>query len=98
MAFDAQKLLTFFAKDSTGRLKSIPGADFGASGIATYTVAGLPAGIAGAVAFATDCCAFTGAVSGNNMVRENTGAGTGALVTYNGTAWTIAGTKVTASA
>ena len=99
MAFSAQRLLSFFAKDSTGRLQSIPGADFGASGIATYTVATLPAGApAGAIAFATDCCAFTGATGQSQMTRQTTGNGTGALVTHDGTGWHIAGTNVNASA
>lgn len=98
MAFTAQRLLTFFAKGANGKLTSVPGSTIGASAVPTYTVAGLPSGVAGAVAFATNCCAFTGATNGGSMVRENPGAGTGALVTHNGTAWKIAGTNVTASA
>lgn len=61
--------------------------------IGTYTVATLPAGVAGDMAFATDCRVFNGA-----GVQEGAGAGTGGLVTHNGTAWKIAGTNVTAVA
>lgn len=62
-------------------------------GIASYTVAALPAGTTGAMVFATNCRMFNGA-----GVQEGAGAGTGGLVTYNGTAWKIAGTNVTAVA
>ncbi len=58
-----------------------------------YTVATLPTGVRGGIAFATNCRAFNGA-----GVQEGAGVGTGSLVTYNGTAWKIAGTNVTAIA
>lgn len=59
----------------------------------SYTVAGLPAGATGDVAWASNCRVFNGA-----GVQEGAAAGTGGLVTYNGTAWKIAGTNVTAVA
>lgn len=60
---------------------------------ATYTVASLPAGSTGDTVFASNCRVFNGA-----GVQEGAGAGTGGLVTYNGAAWKIAGTNVTAVA
>ena len=51
------------------------------------------AGTAGDTAFASDCRAFNGAGT-----QEVAGSGTGAVVTYNGSAWKIAGTNVTAVA
>lgn len=60
----------------------------------TFTVSTLPAaGVAGRMAFATNCRMFNGL-----GVQELAGAGTGGLVTDNGTAWKIAGTNVTAIA
>ena len=94
----AQTNITFLAKDSTGTLKGIPGRDVSATSVPSYTVAGLPAGVAGAVAFATNGCAFTGVTGNNAMARETTGNGTGCLVTHNGTAWKIVGTSVTVTA
>jgi hypothetical protein len=90
--------ITFLAKDSDGKLQGIQGSDIGFAMVKAYTVAQLPAGIAGAVAFATNGCAFDGTTNGGNMVRQNPGAGTGCLVTHNGTAWKIAGTSVTVTA
>lgn len=58
-----------------------------------YTVATLPAGEVGHMAFATDCRVFNG-----TGTQESGGAGTGGLVIHNGTAWKIAGTNVTAVA
>lgn len=60
---------------------------------ATYTVATLPAGSTGDTVFATDCRVFNGAGT-----QEGAGLGTGGLVTYNGAAWKIEGTNVTAVA
>ena len=60
----------------------------------SYTVATLPtAGTAGRVAYASNCRVFNGA-----GVMEGAGAGSGGLVTDNGTAWKVAGTNVTATA
>ncbi|MDB5620315.1 hypothetical protein [Tardiphaga sp.] len=59
----------------------------------SYTVASLPTGAIGATVWCTNCCVFNGTGS-----QEATGVGTGGLVTYNGTAWKIAGTNVTAVA
>ncbi len=60
----------------------------------SYTVATLPTpGTAGRMAWASNCRVFNGA-----GVQEGAGAGTGGLVTDNGTAWKIAGTNVTAVA
>ena len=59
----------------------------------SFTVAGLPAGTAGAHVWASNCRVFNGAGT-----QEGAGSGTGGLVTYNGTAWKIAGTNVTAVA
>ena len=47
-----------------------------------YTVATLPAGVTGAIAFASDLRAYDGA-----GVRQGAGSGTGGYVTYNGSAW-----------
>ena len=60
---------------------------------ATYTVATLPAGSTGDTVFATNCRVFNGAGT-----QEGAGLGTGGLVTYNGAAWKIEGTNVTAVA
>jgi len=90
--------ITFLAKDSDGRLEGIAGRDIAFALVPSYTVANLPAGIAGAIAFATNGCAFDGTVTGVNMDRQSPGAGTGCLVTHNGTAWKIAGTSVTVTA
>ena len=60
----------------------------------SYTVTTLPAaGTAGRMVFASNCRMFNGV-----GLQEGTGAGTGGLVTDNGTAWKIAGTNVTAIA
>jgi len=58
-----------------------------------YTVATLPAGTAGAQAYASDLRVFNGAGT-----QEGAAAGTGGMCTYNGSAWKIAGTNVTAVA
>lgn len=58
-----------------------------------YTVAGLPAGVAGDTAYATNCRVFNGAGA-----QEGAGAGTGGIASHNGTAWKIAGTNITAVA
>lgn len=73
----------------TGGLKLAGGLFLG-----SFTVAALPTGVAaGNTAFATNCRVFNGAGT-----QEGAGAGTGGLVTYNGSAWKIAGTNVTAVA
>lgn len=59
----------------------------------SFTVAGLPAGTTGASVYCSNCRVFNGA-----GVQEGGGAGTGGRVDYNGTAWKIAGTNVTAVA
>ncbi|MBR1122108.1 hypothetical protein JQ628_11330 [Bradyrhizobium lablabi] len=59
----------------------------------SFTVAGLPAGTAGSAVWCSNCRVFNGAGT-----QEGVGAGTGGLVTYNGSAWKIAGTNVTAIA
>lgn len=57
----------------------------------SYTVAGLPAaGNAGSMAWASNGRAMNGA-----FTFEGAGAGTGCLVTDNGTAWKVAGTNST---
>jgi len=62
--------------------------------VAKYTVSTLPApGVAGRMAFASNCRMFNGAGT-----QEGAGSGTGGLVVDNGTAWKIAGTNVTAIA
>jgi hypothetical protein len=61
--------------------------------VGSYVVASLPAGSAGDMAFASNCRVFNGAGT-----QEGAGAGTGGLVTHNGTAWKIPGTNVTAVA
>jgi hypothetical protein len=59
----------------------------------TYTVAGLPSSgqQIGDLAFATDLRVFNGAGT-----QEGSGAGTGGVVSWNGSAWKIVGTNVTA--
>jgi hypothetical protein len=59
----------------------------------SFTVAGLPAGVAGKMVWCSNCRVFNGAGT-----QEGAGVGSGGLVTYNGTAWKIAGTNVTAVA
>lgn len=87
--------------DTSPKVQPIPGEAIDIGRIASYTFADLPSGQrAGAVAFCTNGRAFTGAVGGGGttMTLEGSGAGTGVLVTYNGTAWKIVGTNVTVSA
>lgn len=58
------------------------------------TVAGLPTNAAlGAKAYVTDLRVFDGAGT-----REGAGAGSGGEVQWNGSAWVITGTNVTAAA
>jgi len=59
----------------------------------SFTVAGLPAGTTGLSVWCSNCRVFNGAGT-----QEGAGGGTGGLVTYNGTAWKIAGTNITAIA
>lgn len=59
----------------------------------SYTVAGLPAGVTGAIVYCSNLRVFNGAGT-----QEGAGVGTGGHVTYNGTAWKISGTNVTAVA
>lgn len=62
--------------------------------VGTFTVATLPSGVAaGNTAYATNLRVFNGA-----GVQEGAAAGTGGAVQYNGSAWKIAGTNVTAVA
>lgn len=67
---------------------------FGAKAILkTYTVATLPSGTTGAIVYATNLRVFNGAGT-----QEGAGVGTGGSVEYNGSAWKIAGTNITAVA
>src|SRR6185436_2153308 len=60
----------------------------------SYTVANLPSTAkAGSNVFASNCRVFNG-----TGTREGAGSGTGGLVTWNGSAWTVAGTNVAAAA
>lgn len=60
----------------------------------SFTVANLPGSAAtGKTVWCSNCRVFNGA-----GVQEGLGAGTGGLVSYNGTAWKIAGTNITAIA
>jgi hypothetical protein len=60
----------------------------------SFTVGTLPAGSnAGDTVYASNCRVFNG-----GGTQEGAGAGTGGLVSYNGSAWKIAGTNVTAVA
>lgn len=59
----------------------------------SFTVATLPSGVTGKTVWASDCRVFNG-----TGTQEGAGVGTGGLVTYNGSAWKIAGTNVTAVA
>jgi hypothetical protein len=58
-----------------------------------YTVSALPTGSPGAIVFASNGRMFNGAGT-----LEGAGAGTGGLVSYNGTAWKIIGTNQTVQA
>lgn len=59
----------------------------------SFTVAGLPAGVTGKTVMCTNARVFNGA-----GVQEGAAAGTGGLVSYNGTAWKLVGTNTTAVA
>lgn len=65
----------------------------GAVQTGSFTVATLPAGTTGQIVYCSNCRVFNGAGT-----QEGAGAGTGGHVTYNGSAWKIAGTNVTAVA
>ena len=65
----------------------------GAIQTGSFTVATLPAGVAGRMVYCSNCRVFNGAGT-----QESGGAGTGGHVSYNGFAWKIAGTNVTAVA
>jgi hypothetical protein len=60
--------------------------------VGSFTVAGLPSGVTGRTVFCSNCRMLQ---SGGTV--EGAGSGTGGYVTYNGTAWKVAGTNVTAS-
>ncbi|TDR90279.1 hypothetical protein [Enterovirga rhinocerotis] len=72
-----------------------PVASIAAASLPSFTVATLPAANmqVGHTAWASNCRAFNGAGT-----QEGAGAGTGAVVTWNGSVWKIAGTNVTAIA
>ncbi|TDR94212.1 carbohydrate binding domain-containing protein [Enterovirga rhinocerotis] len=72
-----------------------PVASIAAASLPSFTVATLPTANlqAGDTAWASNCRAFNGAGT-----QEGAGAGTGAVVTWNGSVWKIAGTNVTAIA
>jgi hypothetical protein len=72
----------------TGNLSVSGGAQVG-----SFTVATLPTGATGKTVWASNCRVFNGAGT-----QEGASSGTGGFVTYNGTAWKIAGTNVTAIA
>jgi len=65
----------------------------GLTKLATYTVATLPSGNVGAMAFVSNARMYNG-----TGTLETEGAGTGGLAVHNGTAWKIAGTNQTISA
>jgi hypothetical protein len=93
--------LTLIGRTASPKLQPVAGNAVSVGKVTAYTFAALPTGQpAGSVAFCTNGRAFTGAVGGGgtSMTLEGSGAGTGVLVTYNGTAWKIAGTNVTVSA
>lgn len=78
----------------TGTLNAAAGIWVGAAlNLKSYTVAGLPVGNTGDTVYATNCRVFNG-----TGTQEGAAAGTGGIVSYNGTAWKIAGTNVTAVA
>lgn len=60
---------------------------------ASYTVGTLPSGAAGKTVFCSNVRVFNG-----TGTQEGAGVGTGGIVSYNGTAWKIEGTNVTAVA
>jgi hypothetical protein len=91
--------LTFLGRTASPKLQPIPGDAVSVGKATAYAFAALPTGQpAGSVAFCTNGRAFTGTVTLGAMVLEASGAGTGVLVTYNGTAWKVVGTSVTVSA
>lgn len=59
----------------------------------SFTVAGLPAGATGKTVWCSNCRVFNGAGT-----QEAAAGGTGGLVSYNGSAWKIAGTNINAVA
>lgn len=59
----------------------------------SFTVGTLPAGVTGKTVFCSNVRVFNGAGT-----QEGAAAGTGGLVTYNGTAWKVEGTNITAVA
>jgi len=61
--------------------------------LSSYTVATLPAGSAGAMAFVSNARMFNG-----SGALEGTGSGSGGLAIHDGVAWKIAGTNQTVSA
>jgi hypothetical protein len=63
----------------------------GAIQTGSFTVGTLPSGVTARLAFCSNCRMFNGA-----GVQEGGGAGTGGHVSYNSSAWKIAGTNVTA--
>lgn len=65
----------------------------GAISPGSFTVAGLPAGTVRMMAYCSNARMWNGA-----GVQEGAGVGTGGHVTYNGTAWKVAGTNTTAIA
>lgn len=70
------------------------------TGVPAYTVANLPTTAAngafvGATAYASNGRALNTAASLINIAFEPAGAGTGVLVSYNGTAWKVTGTNST---
>lgn len=60
----------------------------------SFTVAALPAGVTGQSVWASNCRA----VNTTTGAQEGAGVGTGTIVTFNSTAWKIAGSNVTAVA
>ena len=91
--------LTFIGRTASPKLQHVAGNAVSVGKVTAYAFAALPTGQpAGSVAFCTNGRAFTGAVGGGAMTLEGSGAGTGVLVTYNGTDWKIVGTNVTVSA
>ena len=91
--------LTFIGRTASPKLLPVAGNAVSVGKVTAYAFASLPTGQpAGSVAFCTNGRAFTGVVFSGAMVLEGSGAGTGVLVTYNGTDWTIVGTNIPVSA
>ena len=66
--------------------------------VRSYTVATLPAGQAGDIAFASNGRAFAGSTGASNITTQGAGVGSGALTVHNGVNWQLPGMNSTIAA